>query len=216
LAQRSRKRGRRGPAKARPTPSKATAGQATQTQPAAAQPAAGQATQTQPAGANAAGATPAKPKRPSQWAVPTGAELTRSQRRDAEARANLKPIAPGERPMVIWISSLLAAGLGLANLIAWLAGDKIGGKHPAAGGILIFSGLMCACAVGLWRMWYGAVLGFMALLAIIGTLFSLYLVEASNLLGFIVAPIIIVVAGYLFFKLVRVLSRIQMPQRPGN
>ncbi len=118
--------------------------------------------------------------------------------------------------MVIRISALLAAGLGLANFIAWIAGDKIGGKHPAAGGIVIFTALMGACAIGLWRMWYGAVLGWMALLAIIGTLFSLYLVEASNLLGFIVAPVIVIIAGYLFFKLVRVLSRIQMPQRPGS
>jgi hypothetical protein len=195
LAQRSRKRGRRGPAKARPV-----------AKAAAARTAPPQATATEPA----------KPKRPGGWEVPTGEELTRSQRRDAEARANLKPLAPGERPTVIWISALLAGALGLANLIAWLAGDKINGKHPAAGGIFIFSALMCACGVGLWRMWYGAVLGFMALLAIIGTLFSLYLVEASNALGFIVAPIIIVVAGYLFFKLVRVLSRIQMPQRPGS
>jgi hypothetical protein len=142
--------------------------------------------------------------------------MTRTQRRDAEARAKLTPLTPGERPMVIRISALLAAVLGLANLVAWLAGDKIGGKHPAASGIIVFSAVMCVCAVGLWRMWYGAVLGFMALLAIIGTLFSLYLVEASNALGFIVAPIIIVGAGYLFFKLVRVLSRIQMPQRPGS
>lgn len=184
MAQRSRKRGRRGPAKASPAKATATA--------------------------------PAKAKRPGQWFVPTGEELTRSQRRDAEARAKLKPLAPGERPMVIRVSALIAAGLGLANFIAWVAGDKIGGKHPAAGGILIFTVLMCACAVGLWRMWYGAVLGFMALLAIIGTLFSLYLVEASNLLGFIVAPVIIGVAGFLFFKLVRVLSRIQLPQRPGS
>ena len=203
MAQRSRKRGRRGPAKsapakaARPAPAAKTASVAESAT----------ATKTAPA---------AKPKRPGGWAVPTGEELTRSQRRDAEARANLKPLAPGERPPVIWISTLVAAGLGLANFIAWLAGDKINGKHPAAGGILIFTALMCACAIGLWRMWYGAVLGFMALLAIIGTLFSLYLVEASNLLGFIVAPLIVIVAGYLFFKLVRVLSRIQMPQRPGS
>jgi hypothetical protein len=198
LAQRSRKRGRRGPAKAAPAPAKAA--------PAPAKAA--------PAPAKAAPA--AKPKRPAGWAVPTGEELTRSQRRDAEARANLKPLAPGERPMVIRISALLAAGLGLANFIAWIAGDKIGGKHPAAGGIVIFTALMGACAIGLWRMWYGAVLGWMALLAIIGTLFSLYLVEASNLLGFIVAPLIVIIAGYLFFKLVRVLSRLQMPQRPGS
>jgi hypothetical protein len=205
LAQRSRKRGRRGAAKARPA-----------VKPAPAKATPGQASPAKSAGATRVAAEPAKPKRPGGWSVPTGEELTRSQRRDAEARANLKPLAPGERPMVIWVSALLAAGLGLANLIAWLAGDKIGGKHPAAGGILIFSGLMCACAVGLWRMWYGAVLGFMALLAIIGTLFSLYLLEASNALGFIVAPVIIFIAGYLFFKLVRVLSRIQMPQRPGS
>ncbi len=201
MAQRSRKRGRRGPAKANPATLKSAQ---------AASPGAGAETKA------AAPAPAGRAKRPRGWEVPTGEELTRSQRRDAEARANLKPLAPGERPTVIWVSALLAAGLGLANLIAWLAGDKINGKHPAAGGIVIFTALMCACAVGLWRMWYGAVLGFMALLAIIGTLFSLYLVEASNALGFIVAPVIIVVAGYLFFKLVRVLSRIQMPQRPGR
>jgi len=205
LAQRSRKRGRRGPAKAAPAPAKAAPA------PAKAAPA-----RVEAAPARAEAAPAAKAKRPAGWAVPTGEELTRSQRRDAEARAKLEPLAPGERPMVIRISALLAAGLGLANFIAWIAGDKIGGKHPAAGGIVIFTALMGACAIGLWRMWYGAVLGWMALLAIIGTLFSLYLVEASNLLGFIVAPVIVIIAGYLFFKLVRVLSRIQMPQRPGS
>jgi hypothetical protein len=207
LAQRSRKRGRRGPAKAGAAPA-GSAKARPAVKAAAATPAQPQSTAT--------ATEPAKAKRPSGWAPPTGEELTRSQRRDAEARANLKPLGPGERPPVIRVSALLAGALGLANLIAWLAGDKINGKHPAAGGIFIFSALMCACGIGLWRMWYGAVLGFMALLAIIGTLFSLYLVEASNALGFIVAPIIIAVAGYLFFKLVRVLSRIQMPQRPGS
>ena len=209
MAQRSRKRGRRAKPPARPgTTAEATP--ATTTPTAEATPAEGTAR---------AKATPAEatsPQRPNQWFVPTGEDLSRSRRRDAEARAKLEPLAPGERPAAIRVSALVAAILGLANLVAWLAGDKIGGKHPAAGGILIFSAVMLACAVGLWKMWYGAVLGFMALLAIIGTLFSLYLVEASNALGFIVAPLIIVAAGYLFFKLVRVLSRIQMPQRPGG
>jgi len=198
LAQRSRKRGRRDKPPAR-------AAVAAKAAPATTQRA---ATPTK--------AQAAPRQRPNQWFAPTSEELSRSQRRDAEARANLKPLAPGERPMAITVSALVAALLGLANLVAWLAGDKIGGKHPAAGGIIVFSGVMLACAVGLWKMWYGAVLGFMALLAIIATLFSLYLVEASNVLGFIVAPAIIVAAGYLFFKLVRVLSRIQMPQRPGT
>ena len=48
------------------------------------------------------------------------------------------------------------------------------------------------------------------------TVFALLLIEASNLLGVIVALLIIAAAGYLFFKLVRVLSRIQMPRRPNG
>jgi hypothetical protein len=125
-------------------------------------------------------------------------------------------MAPGERPPVILVSTAVAAALGLANLIAWLAGVKIGGKHPAASGIVVFSAVMLACAVGLWRLWYGAVLGFMALMAIIVTIFALLLIEASNVLGLVVALAVIAGAGYLFFKLVRVLSRIQMPKYPGS
>ena len=111
-------------------------------------------------------------------------------------------------------SSLLAGALAAANFGAWVAGDKVSGRHPAASGIVIFSAVMIACAVGLWRLWYGAVLGFMALLAIIAVIFTLLLIEASNVLGLIVAPVIVIGCGYLFFKLVRVLSRIQMPRRP--
>ncbi len=192
MAQRSRKR-RRAAGSARPKP---TAGPPAST---AARP-------------------PAAPpgNRSNQWFAPTGEELTRTQRRDAEARASLTPIRPGERPRVIQISAVVAALLGLANLVAYLAGDKIGGKRPAAAGIVVFSALMIACAIGLWRMWHGAVLGFMALLAIIVTVFALLLIEASNLLGVVVALAVVLAAGYLFFKLVRVLSRIQMPRYPDR
>jgi hypothetical protein len=60
------------------------------------------------------------------------------------------------------------------------------------------------------------VLGFMALLAIIAVLFTLYLIEASNLLGLVVSLAVVGLSGYLFFKLVRVLSRIQMPSHPSR
>jgi hypothetical protein len=205
LAQRaSRKRGRRGP----PPP---------RTQPARAQPVRTQPARAQPAGAQPAAAEPALTEpRPNQlYAPPTDEELSRTQRRDAEARARLVPLGPGERPPVIVVSTLVAAGVALANLVAYVAGVKIGGKHPAADGIVLFSAVMIACAVGLWRMWYGAVLGFMALLAIVVTIFALLLIEASNVLGLVVALLVILGAGYLFYKLVRVLSRIQMPQRPS-
>jgi hypothetical protein len=159
----------------------------------------------------------AKPARAPQQVPPAHLpQASRSERKNAEVREALRPLAPGERPWAIVVSSLVAAGLALANLIAWLAGDKINGKHPAASGILIFTAVLLACAFGLWRLWYGAVLGFMALMAIIAVLFTLYLIEASNVLGAIVAVIVVGVTGFLFFKLVRVLSRIQMPARPGR
>ncbi len=141
---------------------------------------------------------------------------SRSEARNEAVRGALTPFAPGERPWAIRIGAALAALVGLGNLVAWLAGVKIAGKHPAAGGIVVFAALMIACAIGLWRMWYGAVLAFMGLLAIIVTLFTLLLIEASNALGFIVAPVVIVGAGFLFLKLVRTLSRIQMPRYPGR
>ena len=155
-------------------------------------------------------------ERSGQWFAPTPEEMTRSQRRDAEARAKLKPIAPGERPPVIIVATLIAGAIGGGQLIAFLAGATIRGKTPAAGGTVAFCLLMLVCAAGMWRLWYGAVLGFMALLAIVVTLFSLFLIEASNLLGAVVSLVIIVGGGYLFFKLVRVLSRIQMPRPPGS
>jgi hypothetical protein len=142
--------------------------------------------------------------------------MTRSQRRDAELRAGLTPIRPGERPGAIVIATIVSGLVGVSQLIAFLAGLKIHGKSPAAVGTIAFCALMIVCAIGMWRLWYGAVLGFMALLAIVATLFSLYLIEASNLLGFVVAVAVIGASGYLFFKLVRVLSRIQMPRYPGR
>jgi hypothetical protein len=159
----------------------------------------------------------ATPERPQQQVPPAHLpQASRSERKNAEVRAALKPLAPGERPWAVVVSSVLAAGLALANLIAWVAGDTINGKRPAAAGIVIFSAVLLACAVGVWRLWYGAVLGFMALLAIIAVLFTLYLIEASNLLGLVVSLAVVGISGYLFFKLVRVLSRIQMPSRPSR
>lgn len=161
-------------------------------------------------------ARPAETARPNQWFAPTAAEMSRSQRRDAEARAGLEPLGPGERPPVILISTVVCALLALTNLVAFVAGVKIGGKRPAVTEIVVFSAVMLACAIGLWRLWYGAVLGFMALLAIIATAFALLLIEASNLLGLFVALVVVITSGWLFFKLVRVLSRIQMPRPPAG
>jgi hypothetical protein len=162
----------------------------------------------------------AKPRPPRPRPRPehpgVAAYRARSEERNAAARATLAPLAPGERPWPLRAAVVLTTLAGVGNLIAYAAGATIAGKHPAPGGIIAFTLVMLICAVGMWRLWYPAVLGFMVLLAIIVILFSLFLIEASNLLGVLVPPIFIIGGGYLFWKLVRVLGRLQLPTPPGR
>lgn len=136
----------------------------------------------------------------------------RVEAENAMARELLVPLAPGERPWPL-VASVVVTGLaGLGNLIAYAAGAHIEGKHPAAAGILLFSLVMFMLAYGMWQRSAMSVLLFMALLACVIILFSLFLVEASNVLALVVPPVFIVGGGYLFWKLVRVLGRIQAPR----
>jgi hypothetical protein len=135
----------------------------------------------------------------------------RVEAENALAREQLVPLAPGERPWPLRASVIVTAIAGLGNLIAYAAGAHIEGKHPAASGILLFTLVMFVLAFGMWQRSALSVLIFMAVLACVIILFSLFLVEASNLLALVVPPIFIGGAGYLFWKLVRVLGRIQTP-----
>jgi hypothetical protein len=137
---------------------------------------------------------------------------SRSEVRNAEIRDTLRPYEPGERPGVVIVSAALAALAALFEIAAWIARLHPDGQHPAVGGVIVFCAIFLACAIGLWRMWSGAVLGFMCVLAIIAVYFTFFLLRASNPLGFIISIAFIVLPGYLFFKLVRVLSRLQVPR----
>jgi hypothetical protein len=137
----------------------------------------------------------------------------RAEERNAAARDSLVPLAAGERPWPILVGVALTAVAAIGNVIAFATGMKIEGSHPAASGIILFAAVMLACAVGMWRLWYQAVLAFMVVLAIVIVMFSLFLVEASNLLGILVPLVFVGGGGFLFWKLVRVLARLQMPTR---
>jgi hypothetical protein len=143
---------------------------------------------------------------------------SRSAQRNAAVRATLEPLAPGERPWPIVVGAILAALTGGTQLALFLAGVKlkVAGTHAAAGSTIVFALVMFTCAIGMWLMRYWAVLGFMALLAIGITNFALALLKVSSLLGLVIAVAGILIPGFLFFKLVRVLSRIQMPKFPGT
>ncbi len=137
----------------------------------------------------------------------------RTEAQNAAARAKLDPLAPGERPWPLQVSIALATLAALINLVAFAAGVKLHGDKLSTAELVPFVVVMLGLAAGMWRRSATAVLLFMALLAIIVVLFSLFLIEASNALGVVVPLLFIGGGGYLFWKLVRVLGRIQAPKR---
>jgi hypothetical protein len=137
----------------------------------------------------------------------------RARERDAAARAALEPLAPGERPRAVTIAAILAALLGLANLVLLAAGWEVEGGSSSTTGAIVFAGLMFAAAFGMWRRLYWAVLGFEALLGIAIVYASLALLVASNLAAVVRCLAILAVAGPLFWFLIRAMARIQLPAR---
>jgi hypothetical protein len=137
----------------------------------------------------------------------------RGRERDAAARAALKPLAPGERPLAVTLAALLAAVLGVSNVVLLVAGYEVDDNGQSAVGALIFAALMAAAAIGMWQCRYWAVLGFEALLGIAIVFAALSLMVASNLLAALLCLVIIAAASPLFWFLIRAMARIQLPVR---
>lgn len=134
--------------------------------------------------------------------------------RTEAARAALTPYEPGERPWPIVACAAVAVTLAAATLVLYAARVRVEGSRPALGAVVVYVALMLALAAGTWLMRYGAVLAFQALL-VIGILgFSLAALRASTIAALLVCVAAIAVAGTLFWKLVRVLGRIQVGSRP--
>jgi hypothetical protein len=137
----------------------------------------------------------------------------RGEAANEAVRAELQPLRPGERPPALVVAVIVAAGLGIANVALSAAGADVRGKAPSAGGAISFAALMLVAAWGMWNLRYWAVLGFQALLAVTVVIAALSLAVASNLTAVALCVAIIGPGGWLFWKLVRVLARLQIPQR---
>jgi hypothetical protein len=143
---------------------------------------------------------------------------SRSEARNAAVRATLMPLEPGERPWPLVLAVVIAVLIGGGDLVAVIIAGrfKVGGANTSPSGVILFSAVMLVCAGGMWKQRYWAVLGFQAILVFVVLFFSLLLTRASNLLAVVASVAIVGGAGYLFYKLVRVLSRLQMPRPPGG
>lgn len=151
----------------------------------------------------------------------------RSAARDAEARAALEPLAEDERPAVVTIAALISAALALGTIAAYALGlevtevdsqvGEVGSSRPSIVPTVLSVGILSAMAWGLWRARYWAALGFQTLLVLVLVVAVLGLVQVTEPLRALGFVAVIAVAGALFYRMVKALARIQMPERrpPG-
>ncbi len=134
--------------------------------------------------------------------------------RDQLARAALRPLGPGERPpaliVAIAVCLLLAVGV-LAGAASIHDLSRHGGSLPGAALLAV---VLVLLAQGMYRRRYWAVLGFEALLAFQIIVTSLALVVASTIVAAVVCLLSVGLGGWLFWKLVRVMGRLQASERP--
>jgi hypothetical protein len=128
----------------------------------------------------------------------------------------LLPIGPDERPPALLVAVAAAGLLAAAVLVGALTIHNLsrhGGSLPA--GVFI-AGVLLALAGGMYRRRYWAVLSFEALLAFQIIVTSLALVVAETLLAAVICAAGIGLGGWLFWKLVRVMGRIQAGERAAH
>ena len=147
-------------------------------------------------------------------AVPSAEHSRRrsSEERNEELRARLEPLVQGERPGAVTAGAIVSAVLAVLVVVGYVSGARIGDVGTLAGALML-AAIMLVAAWGMWNVRYWAVLGFEALLAFQVIVASISLLVASNVWGALLCLAVIGAGGWLFWKLIRAMARIQMPER---
>jgi hypothetical protein len=146
-----------------------------------------------------------------------GEPRLRGEARDAQIRARLEPLPAGGRPRAVTVAAVVAALIGVANLVLLAAGYDVRGKEqPSTGGAILFAVVMFVAAAAMWQARYWAVLGFECLLAVVCLYAGLSLLLAEDVFAVLLCLALIAGSGTLFWFLIRAMARIQMPERPGS
>jgi hypothetical protein len=142
-------------------------------------------------------------------------EDARGPARDELARAGLEPLGPDERPASLLVAVAVAAVLAIAVIVGALTIKGLSSHGGSLPGGVFLGAVLALLAAGMYRRRYWAVLGFEALLAFQILVTSLALVVASTLYAAGLCLVSIVLGGWLFWKLIRVMGRIQAGEHPA-
>lgn len=134
----------------------------------------------------------------------------------ADVSVALQPLDDRERPTALRVAVAVAAALALAVLVSVLTVHNLSRHGGSLPGGLFLAGVLLLLARGMWERRYWAVLSFEALLAFQIIVTSLALVVAETLLAAGLCALSIGLAGWLFWKLVRVMGRIQAGEHAAS
>jgi hypothetical protein len=143
----------------------------------------------------------------------------RYEERNAEARAKLEPLEPGERPGAVTVGAIVAAVLAViftVSAVLAVAGVDAGDREIKPAPVIAFAIVFWAMTVGLWQARYWAVLGFQTLLLLMILASAFGLVVVSSVLQAVGTTLLLLGSGALFYFMIRAMARIQMPSPPGG
>lgn len=162
---------------------------------------------------------PEPPPEPDATAATSAAAMrggyARSRERDELIRAELEPLAPGERPGAVTVAAIVALCFAIANVIAALAGADLSSEQDNPATLTaVTTAILLVAAIGMWLRQYWAVLGFQVVLALQIVVFSLAAVRVQKWWLGVGIMISIGLLTWLFWTLIRAMARLQMPPRP--
>lgn len=164
--------------------------------------------------------------RPAELHAQREARAARTEAKNQAARDALEPLEPDERPTIVTAAAVISAVLAIGTLVSWLAGvevgefDDFGTKTGEATPNVVYTvastlvlGLM---TYGLWKARYWAVLGFQTILILVIVVTVLALVQATDAVRALGLFAVLAGASLLFYRMVKAMARIQMPDRGGD
>jgi peptidoglycan/LPS O-acetylase OafA/YrhL len=135
------------------------------------------------------------------------------EERNRAAREKLEPLEPDERPLIVTVGAIVSGAIAISVIVAYALGAEVNGDRPHLLQVIVPALLMGVMAVGMWRVRYWAVLGFQAVLALLIIAAALGALSASTAGPILGNLALIVIAGTLFYFMIRAMARIQMPER---
>jgi hypothetical protein len=142
----------------------------------------------------------------------------RYEERNAEARAKLEPLEPGERPAAVTVGAIVSAILGViftVSAVLAVAGVEAGDREIRPAPVIAFALVFWLMTAGMWRARYWAVLGFQTLLLLMMLASAFGLVVVTSVLQAVGTTLLLLGSGALFYFMIRAMARIQMPSAPG-